>query len=64
MIIILRSRKKIFLANYWQKLANILYCILSNTDAIEFRDVAQFGRVPALGVDGRRFKSYYPDLLQ
>ena len=26
------------------------------------RDIAQFGRVPALGAGCRRFKSYYPDL--
>jgi hypothetical protein len=25
------------------------------------RDIAQFGRAPALGAGGRRFKSYYPD---
>ena len=25
------------------------------------RDIAQFGRAPALGVGGRRFKSYYPE---
>ena len=25
------------------------------------RDIAQFGRVPALGVGCRRFESYYPD---
>ena len=25
------------------------------------RDIAQFGRVPALGAGCRRFKSYYPD---
>ena len=26
------------------------------------RDIAQFGRVPALGAGCRRFKSYYPDI--
>ena len=25
------------------------------------RDIAQFGRAPALGAGGRRFKSYYPE---
>lgn len=28
---------------------------------IRIRDIAQLGRVPALGVGGRRFESYYPD---
>jgi hypothetical protein len=27
------------------------------------RDIAQLGRAPALGAGSRRFKSYYPDVL-
>jgi hypothetical protein len=27
------------------------------------RDIAQLGRAPALGAGCRRFKSYYPDVL-
>ena len=34
---------------------------ISDTRCTKIRDVAQLGRVPALGADGRRFKSCYPD---
>ena len=30
--------------------------------AYGLRDVAQFGSASALGAEGRRFKSYYPDM--
>jgi hypothetical protein len=37
----------------------------SETPKVSFeksiRDIAQFGRAPALGAGGRRFKSYYPE---
>ena len=42
-----------------------LVLFLSETPEVSFeqsiRDIAQFGRAPALGAGGRRFKSYYPE---
>ena len=35
----------------------VVYWLNSNDQ----RDIAQFGRVPALGVGCHRFDSYYPD---
>ena len=31
---------------------------------MDFRDIAQLGRAPALGAGGRRFKSYYPEISE
>ncbi len=33
----------------------------SSLNTYIYRDIAQLGRVPALGAGCRRFKSYYPD---
>ena len=36
---------------------------ISGDRNLPLRGVAQFGRALALGASGRRFKSFYPDLI-
>ena len=45
-------------------LTEFMLCDIINLSLNIFkRDIAQFGRVPALGAGCRRFKSYYPDFF-